>query len=410
MGVPVRGDVEAVAFVPPEGGVVRGDGGSSPRELTVGEKLAALRMAKDLTLENVFNGTKIKIVHLKAIESGDATALPAVPFTAGFIKAYAQFLDLDPEDWARSYRAEIAARSPSTPAVAAVPAAVKPSPFIASSALAPLSPPPSSIAREVARPPMPAFSQNAASSIAVGAAAFCILWFGASTLTPGPGRRTDAASSNQAMSADNARTAVPPSPVLARRKSAAPKARQPAPSAPPTSAPQIEALQPTDQLRPPVTDEEIEATRLRLATEIVPSRKPPAPVAQEVESERPQSKFVEPTPSSTGETNETESGLENTAATPLQEPVVRAAMLEKAASPRYPERCVFSAAAAESVDVVVDIRPDGKPQNARIGGTSNACFNSAAVDAAYRMRFSPRTVDGRASAEFAKTVTVRFVR
>ena len=87
---------------------------------SVGAKLAGARKAKGYSLDDVHVGTKVKAATLAAIESADRASLPAVPFTAGFIKAYAQFLGLDPEEYARSYRIEVGAVAPSAAPTSAI--------------------------------------------------------------------------------------------------------------------------------------------------------------------------------------------------------------------------------------------------------------------------------------------------
>jgi TonB family protein len=91
-------------------------------------------------------------------------------------------------------------------------------------------------------------------------------------------------------------------------------------------------------------------------------------------------------------------------------PVIQEAKLFKPAAPVYPERCTDRAAKQEAVTVRMNVSADGRPFDASVVDTTNACFNSAALQAAQRMRFLPRTVDGVAQAETGKTATIRFVR
>ena len=80
----------------------------------------------------------------------------------------------------------------------------------------------------------------------------------------------------------------------------------------------------------------------------------------------------------------------------------------RSARPVYPERCASSAADIERVSIQFDIGADGRPANLSVVDASNPCFNSAAVDAASRMRFTPKKIDGAAVAETAKRVTIQF--
>jgi protein TonB len=95
---------------------------------------------------------------------------------------------------------------------------------------------------------------------------------------------------------------------------------------------------------------------------------------------------------------------------PAPEPKVIAARVTRPASPEYPERCATRAGAKVGVSVIFSVTPEGKPVSASVASSEDRCFNSAALRAVYDMRFSPRTVDGVATTETAKTVTIQFVR
>ena len=64
----------------------------------IGRKLKEAREGKGLTLEDVYKETKISKTHLEAIEEGNLSALPEIVYVRGFLKSYAKFLDLDPEE------------------------------------------------------------------------------------------------------------------------------------------------------------------------------------------------------------------------------------------------------------------------------------------------------------------------
>lgn len=69
---------------------------------------ALLRSAREdqcLTLMEAAAKTHIKEHHLKAIEALDASALPARPYAIGFVRAYAEFLDLDADDVVALFKA-----------------------------------------------------------------------------------------------------------------------------------------------------------------------------------------------------------------------------------------------------------------------------------------------------------------
>lgn len=62
---------------------------------TVGEILKGVRNDKKLTLENVEERTKIRKKFLQALEENNWSKLPSLTYARGFIKNYAEFLELD---------------------------------------------------------------------------------------------------------------------------------------------------------------------------------------------------------------------------------------------------------------------------------------------------------------------------
>ncbi|MDQ7029170.1 MAG: DUF4115 domain-containing protein, partial [Ardenticatenia bacterium] len=64
---------------------------------TVGEQLRAAREARGLTLEDVEAVTRIRVEYLEALEQEHVDALPNPVVARGFLRNYAQFLELDPE-------------------------------------------------------------------------------------------------------------------------------------------------------------------------------------------------------------------------------------------------------------------------------------------------------------------------
>ncbi len=66
---------------------------------TVGEILKVKRLERKLTFDEVEKATKIRTKYLEAIEKNDFGKIPGgAPTTKGFIKNYAQFLELAPVD------------------------------------------------------------------------------------------------------------------------------------------------------------------------------------------------------------------------------------------------------------------------------------------------------------------------
>ena len=91
--------------------------------LPVGQILANARKGAELSLADIVAATKIKQAHLEAIEASDNDSLPATPFTAGFIKVYANHLELDSNALVKQFKDEVAAGTvAATPDAPAAPA------------------------------------------------------------------------------------------------------------------------------------------------------------------------------------------------------------------------------------------------------------------------------------------------
>lgn len=74
---------------------------------TVGQQLAAARRSQNLELSDVAARTRIPLRHLEAIETGQHNGLPALPYSAGFVKSYANMLGLNGQLLSRAFREEI---------------------------------------------------------------------------------------------------------------------------------------------------------------------------------------------------------------------------------------------------------------------------------------------------------------
>ncbi len=70
---------------------------------TLGSFFRKARQGKNKTLDEIAEKTRIHVSTLKAIESDNRNVLPAEVFTRGFIKIYAQNLDLDPDQMLNWY-------------------------------------------------------------------------------------------------------------------------------------------------------------------------------------------------------------------------------------------------------------------------------------------------------------------
>lgn len=62
---------------------------------TIGQRLKAVREEKHLTLEKVFEATRIRIQYLQALEADDHSVLPSPVQARGYLRNYAEYLSLD---------------------------------------------------------------------------------------------------------------------------------------------------------------------------------------------------------------------------------------------------------------------------------------------------------------------------
>lgn len=74
---------------------------------TVGEQLAAERQRQQLDLSEIAGRTRIPLRHLEAIERGKHADLPALPYSAGFVKTYGNALGLDGQALSRAFREQM---------------------------------------------------------------------------------------------------------------------------------------------------------------------------------------------------------------------------------------------------------------------------------------------------------------
>ncbi|WP_297694800.1 helix-turn-helix domain-containing protein [Phenylobacterium sp.] len=72
----------------------------------IGEALRRVREHRGLTLEDLAEHTRVRASFLAALEQMRLEALPSRPFVIGYIRAYAQALDLDPDVAAERFKAE----------------------------------------------------------------------------------------------------------------------------------------------------------------------------------------------------------------------------------------------------------------------------------------------------------------
>jgi cytoskeletal protein RodZ len=70
---------------------------------SIGETLKKARERKKLTLEAVFQASRIHLKVLKALESDEFQSLPGILYVKSFLKKYAEFLGLDSEEILKQY-------------------------------------------------------------------------------------------------------------------------------------------------------------------------------------------------------------------------------------------------------------------------------------------------------------------
>lgn len=62
---------------------------------TIGQRLRAAREAQKLTLEKVFEATRIRVPYLEALEADDLSSVPSPVQARGYLRNYAEYLGLD---------------------------------------------------------------------------------------------------------------------------------------------------------------------------------------------------------------------------------------------------------------------------------------------------------------------------
>ena len=84
---------------------------TAPRQATsFGDSLKRQRLERGVSLREMAQATKISVRYLEALERNDFAALPGGAFTKGFVRAYATFVGLDPEEMINHYLLEMSKR------------------------------------------------------------------------------------------------------------------------------------------------------------------------------------------------------------------------------------------------------------------------------------------------------------
>ena len=72
-----------------------------------GETLRIERERQKLTIQDIEQGTSIRAAYIEALENGDYDKLPSAVYAKGFVKNYANFLNLDADKLAKDFSAEL---------------------------------------------------------------------------------------------------------------------------------------------------------------------------------------------------------------------------------------------------------------------------------------------------------------
>ena len=72
-----------------------------------GRVLRRERELRGLSIRDAAAATRVNIRHLEALEADDFDALPGGAYNKGFLRAYAQFIGLDPEEMVNHYLFEV---------------------------------------------------------------------------------------------------------------------------------------------------------------------------------------------------------------------------------------------------------------------------------------------------------------
>jgi cytoskeleton protein RodZ len=82
----------------------------------LGERFRAAREARGLSLSDAAEQIRIRSVYLAAIEDENWNAIGAPVYVRGFLRTYARFLNLEPEEAVAAFNATMPPPSPGTPA------------------------------------------------------------------------------------------------------------------------------------------------------------------------------------------------------------------------------------------------------------------------------------------------------
>ncbi|WP_306250075.1 TonB family protein [Parvularcula sp. IMCC14364] len=404
---------------------------------TAGAMLKAAREAAGYSLDDAHDATNVRIDYLEAIEEMDATRLPIAAYTTGFVKAYAQFLELPDEALVARFRKEAgyvggastapelrssaredvtAGRELSLLAVVAIlffviwvafqitrppvesgPIAVEGTP-LQQRPVERVEEPTFTVANEAAGDAARAEAATETTELTSAAAQSDAATGADDTLAqPAVG---DAIAAEDTVTGET-ETAAPTQILSTEAEQLADAINQVALDAADLNAQQLSEAQAetsADDLSRSIADAQGElplAETFPLETE----RETETGNLSEAITEPPVVTDVAqpdlPTPAPV---------VAADAATP-QEPVLIEAVRLSSVSPVYPSRCQRRADGTERVTVMFDIDSRGRPVNQRVSQTSNSCFNGASLSAIDRWTFEPARRDGAPVPVYGQTTT-----
>lgn len=80
---------------------------SLPSANPIGARLKAAREERGLTLDDIATKTRVPIRHLNAIEKGDWDSLPAITYSVGFVRSYANVVGLNGAELGQELREQL---------------------------------------------------------------------------------------------------------------------------------------------------------------------------------------------------------------------------------------------------------------------------------------------------------------
>lgn len=95
-------------------------------DLFIGTTLAEARKQKKLSLKKISQETKISTRYLQALESEAYDNFPAEVYLKGFLRSYAQYLDLDGDEMVRAYNRQHSQPAASAPGQSEISSALVP--------------------------------------------------------------------------------------------------------------------------------------------------------------------------------------------------------------------------------------------------------------------------------------------